>query len=243
MTGPKLNERDGTRATLTNSGYSASKARVVLNLIRNKPVTQARDILQLCERNTAEPILKLVNSAVQNAEINNGANGEELQVVACYADEARVLERSRPRARGRATPITKRSSHITVIVARMEDDELERLRKKQAENLELRRRRVQASRRRATTDETAETEEEETGSDPAELDETEVAEVAEVAGSEPVTEEEPKAKKTTAKKTAAKKTTTKKTAAKKTTAKKTTAKKTTAKKKTEEKPKDEEGGE
>jgi large subunit ribosomal protein L22 len=117
MTGPKLNEkstvvgeRSGTKATARYVRTSASKARAVLDLIRGLDI--ARDIR------------KVLASAVANAVNNDGQDADELYVVACFADEGPTLKRFRPRARGRATRINKRSCHITVIVARMSDDRI-----------------------------------------------------------------------------------------------------------------------
>lgn len=155
MTGPKLNERPGTKSVLKNTGIPPTKARQVLDLIRNKPVNEARQILQLCPRAAAKPILKALNSAIANAESNSGANGNELKVSACFADEARSLGRIRPRARGRASSITKRSSHVTIIVGPMTEEEIERQRNKAASTAQSRQRRVRASRRNAAAEEEA----------------------------------------------------------------------------------------
>ena len=95
---------------------SATKARVVLDLIRGKTVQQAGEILQFTERDAAEVVGKCLASAVANAMNNDGQTADELYVSACYADEGPTLKRWRPRARGRATRIRKRTSHVTVIV-------------------------------------------------------------------------------------------------------------------------------
>lgn len=132
MPGPKTNEREGTRAVLRNEGVSAYKVRPVLDLIRGQDVALARDTLDLCERDAALLVGKLLTSAVANAENNDGLDPEELYVSACYADEGATAKRWRPRARGRATRIRKRSCHITVIVSRLPDERLSRLRARQA---------------------------------------------------------------------------------------------------------------
>ncbi|MGH9164208.1 MAG: 50S ribosomal protein L22 [Acidimicrobiales bacterium] len=132
MTGPKLNERPGTRAVLRHCGTSAFKVRAVLDLVRGHTVAEARDILQFCERDAAILVGKLVASAVANAENNDGMDPEELYVSACYADEGTTAKRWRPRARGRATRIRKRSCHITVVVSRLPEARLARLRAGQA---------------------------------------------------------------------------------------------------------------
>ena len=122
MTGIKTNERPGTRAVLKNSGVSAYKAREVLDLVRGKDYQQASEILEYCDREVATVIGKVLHSAAANAFHNNGIESEELFVSACYADEGTTLKRWRPRARGRATRIRKRTCHVTVIVSRMPED-------------------------------------------------------------------------------------------------------------------------
>ena len=128
MTAAKTNERPGTRAQVRYARVSASKARVVLNLIRNESVADALEILDGTERDVATTIRKVLDSAVANAEHNDSLPADELAVVACYADEGPTLKRFRPRARGRASRINKRTCHITVIVARMDEAELEKIR-------------------------------------------------------------------------------------------------------------------
>ncbi len=128
--GTKTNEREGTRAVLRNCPGSASKVRVVLDLIRGLDVRSARDVLEFCERDAATTVGKLLDSAIANAEHNDEMNGEELFVSACFADEARTQKRFKPRARGRAGKIFKRTCHITVIVSRLPEDKLARLKAK-----------------------------------------------------------------------------------------------------------------
>ena len=132
MTGPKLNEksyvageRSGTKAQAKYVRSSASKARAVLNLIRGVDVVSADQILQFTDRHIAHDVRKVLASAVANATNNDDQDAEELFVIACFADEGPTLRRFRPRARGRATRINKRTCHITVIVARMTDDRIE----------------------------------------------------------------------------------------------------------------------
>lgn len=126
----KTNEAPGVRAKLTHARFSASKARVVLDLIRGKSVDEAQDVLDLCERDAADPIANVLDSAISNAGNNNDIPPEELFVGACYADEGPTLKRWRPRARGRATQILKRTCHITVIVSRYTAEEMDELRKR-----------------------------------------------------------------------------------------------------------------
>jgi large subunit ribosomal protein L22 len=138
MTGPKTNEgatkvgeRVGTRAQVRYIRSSATKAREVLDLIRGKSAREADAILQFTERDIAIVIRKALASAVANAQHNDGQDPEELYVAACFADEGPTLKRFRPRARGRATRVRKRTCHITVIVARMSEGQLEHLRRKE----------------------------------------------------------------------------------------------------------------
>jgi large subunit ribosomal protein L22 len=149
MTGVKTNERPGTRAVHRHSGMSASKARQVLNLIRGEDVQRAAEILTGTEREAAEVIGKVLTSAVANAAHNDSQNPEELYVSACYADEGTTAKRWRPRARGRATRIRKRSCHITIIVSRLPPEQLELRRRRMEAVTANRSRRVDASRRRA----------------------------------------------------------------------------------------------
>ncbi len=124
MTGPKTNERPGTRAQLRYGRFSPYKAREVLDLIRGESVAEARSILQFTERACATPIGKVLDSAIANAEHNDGIGADELYVSACYADEGPTLKRFRPRARGRAGRIRKRTTHVTIIVSRYSAEEL-----------------------------------------------------------------------------------------------------------------------
>lgn len=153
MTGPKLNEasfvageRSGTKASGKYIRSSASKIREVLNLIRGLPVRRADEVLQFTDREAGAIVRKILASAVANAQHNDELDPEELYVKACFADEGPTLKRMRPRARGRASRILKRTSHITVIVARLDDDRLEVVQAREA-------RRTAAGRRRgaATT--------------------------------------------------------------------------------------------
>ena len=149
MTAPKTNERPGTRATLRQFPMSATKARVVLDLIRGEDVQSAREILAGTTREAARVVDKVLASAVANAVNNDGLVAEELYVSACYADEGITMKRFSPRARGRAGRIRKRSCHITVIVTRLDDEALERLRaERSSQAVASRARRVASSRRR-----------------------------------------------------------------------------------------------
>ena len=120
----KTNERPGTRAQVRYVRVSAYKAREVLDLVRGKHVNEADEILQFTERDISNVIRKGLASAVANATNNDDQDPEALFVSACYADEGPTLKRWRPRARGRATRIRKRTCHITVIVSRLSENEL-----------------------------------------------------------------------------------------------------------------------
>jgi len=100
---------------------SARKARLVCDHIRGKSVTEARAILAFAPRAVAADWAKLLNSAVANAEHNHELIGEDLRVLAAFADEGPTLKRFRPRAMGRATPIRKRTSHLTITLTPKED--------------------------------------------------------------------------------------------------------------------------
>ena len=148
MPGLKTNEREGTRAVLRHARISPYKVREVLDLVRGRPVHEAEDILRFSERDAAQVVLKVLRSSVANAENNDEQDPEELFVSACFADEGTTIKRWRPRARGRATRIRKRTSHITVIVSRLPEDELERLQaRRRAEQLAQRARRVAGARK------------------------------------------------------------------------------------------------
>lgn len=173
MAAVKTNEIEGTRAVLRYCRMSAYKAREVLDLIRGQDVARASEILRFSERDAAHVVGKLLDSAVANARNNDELDPEELYVSTCYADEGATIKRWRPRARGRATRIRKRTCHITVIVSRMPEDRLERVRARQAAELAMRRARRVAGQRaeaRRTRGPAAEAEV---------VDEAEVAELAE----------------------------------------------------------------
>jgi len=93
---------------------SARKARLVCDHIRGKDVEQARAILSFTPRGAAKPWLKLLESAIANAEHNHELVGDELKIHSIHADEGPTLKRYRPRAMGRATRIRKRTSHLTI---------------------------------------------------------------------------------------------------------------------------------
>jgi len=137
------------RASARYVRSSASKARAVLDLIRGESCDRADEILRFSERRIARAVARCLDSAIANAEHNSNLPATELYVASCYADEGPTLKRFRPRARGRATPIMKRTCHITIVLARYTLEE----REARAERgvaagaaAEVRRRRVEASR-------------------------------------------------------------------------------------------------
>lgn len=95
---------------------SPSKVHVVLDLIRGKNYKDAVAILKTTAKAAAEPVLKCMNSAAANAEVNLGMNKDTLYVAECFADQGPTLKRMQPVSRGRGYRILKRTSHITVIL-------------------------------------------------------------------------------------------------------------------------------
>ena len=105
------------RATAKYVRVSPGKARLVVDLVRGKSVAAAFDILHFCDRHVAVDVEKVLRSAVANAENNNGMRAQDLVVKTAYVDEGPSLKRIRPRAKGSASRINKRMSHITIVVA------------------------------------------------------------------------------------------------------------------------------
>ena len=101
-------------AVLKGVRLSPQKARLVADLVRGKKVDQALNILSFCPKKGADIIKKVVESAIANAEHNEGADIDELRVSTIYVDKGVVLKRIRARAKGRAGRITKPTCHITV---------------------------------------------------------------------------------------------------------------------------------
>ncbi len=93
-----------------------SKVHVVLDVIRGKKYFDAVAILENTPKAASEPVLKVLNSAAANAEVNKGMNKDTLYVAECYADMGPVLKRVQPVSKGRAYRILKRTSHITVVL-------------------------------------------------------------------------------------------------------------------------------
>ncbi len=96
---------------------SPQKVRLVVDQIRGKDVAAALDILAYSNKAAATPVRKLLESAIANAEHNEGADVDELKVSRVFVDEGMILKRIKPRAKGRADRIFKRTCHITVAVS------------------------------------------------------------------------------------------------------------------------------
>ena len=104
-------------ARLKGARISAQKARLVADQIRGKGVEEALDLLTFSSKKAAGIIKKVLNSAIANAEHNEGADVDELRVSTIFVDEGMTMKRLRPRAKGRADRILKLSCHITIKVA------------------------------------------------------------------------------------------------------------------------------
>ena len=105
------------KAFLRYVRISPRKVGIVCDLIRGKSVAQATAILMNTPKAASEPLLKLLKSAIANAENNHQMDPEKLYVSACYANAGPILKRIMPRAQGRAFRINKRTSHITIVVS------------------------------------------------------------------------------------------------------------------------------
>ncbi|MBR5421452.1 MAG: 50S ribosomal protein L22 [Lachnospiraceae bacterium] len=103
-------------AKLSYARVSVQKACFVLDAIRGKDVTTAKAILQYNPRYASQLIGKLLDSAIANAENNNGMNPENLYIAECFANKGPTMKRIQPRAQGRAYRIEKRVSHITIVL-------------------------------------------------------------------------------------------------------------------------------
>ena len=106
-----------TSATLKFAHISAQKTRLVADQIRGLPVDRALSLLGFSNKKAAGLIRKVLESAVANAEHNDGVDIDELKVVEVFVNEGPTMKRIRPRARGRADRISKRTSHVTIKVA------------------------------------------------------------------------------------------------------------------------------
>jgi large subunit ribosomal protein L22 len=104
-------------AKLSGAQLSAQKVRLVADQIRGKYIEEALDILKFSQKKSASIIKKVLESAIANAEYNEGADVDGLRVSTIYVDEGVTLKRLMPRAKGRSDRILKRSCHITVKVS------------------------------------------------------------------------------------------------------------------------------
>ena len=104
------------RAKLSYARISSRKVKIVIDMIRNKPVDVAMGILKNTPKAASELLIKLLASAVANAENNHNMDKNNLYIAEIYANQGPTLKRVRPRAQGRAFRIRKRTSHITIVV-------------------------------------------------------------------------------------------------------------------------------
>ena len=104
------------QAKLRGARLSAQKARLVADQVRGRPVEDALNLLTYSSKKGADVIRKLLNSAIANAEHNEGADVDELKISEIYVDEGMTMKRIMPRAKGRADRILKRSCHISITV-------------------------------------------------------------------------------------------------------------------------------
>lgn len=104
-------------AKLRGARMSAQKARLVADEVRGKPVGEALNLLEFSKKKAAHLVRKLLNSAIANAENNEGADVDELRISTIFVDEGLTMKRMRARAKGRGDRILKRTCHITVKVA------------------------------------------------------------------------------------------------------------------------------
>lgn len=105
------------KASLKNAPLSAQKGRLVADMVRNMKVAEALDVLRFTAKKGAKLMLKLLESAVANAENNEGADIDELKLSKVHVDEAPTLKRLNARAKGRADRIFKRTCHINIVVS------------------------------------------------------------------------------------------------------------------------------
>lgn len=104
------------RAKLSYARISSRKVKIVIDMIRNKPVGEAMGILKNTPKAASELLIKLLQSAAANAENNHNMDKNNLYIAEIYANQGPTLKRVRPRAQGRAFRIRKRTSHITIVL-------------------------------------------------------------------------------------------------------------------------------
>ncbi len=106
-----------TESSLKHARISAQKARLVADQIRGQKVEKALELMEFSNKKASSILKKILDSAIANAEHNEGADIDELKVAEICVDEGPIMKRMRPRAKGRGNRILKRTSHITVVVA------------------------------------------------------------------------------------------------------------------------------
>ncbi len=127
---PARSNNKGVRATSKYLRFSAQKGRLVVNQIRGKAIADAATTLTFSTRGASKEVFKVLKSAVANAENNNGMTIEDLYVAEAWVDEGPTFKRFKPRARGRADRINKRTCHVTVVVDEMPDEMVQKLSRK-----------------------------------------------------------------------------------------------------------------
>ena len=113
------------RAIHNYARISPRKVKIVLDLIRNKPAAVAMGILKNTPKSASELLIKLLKSAIANAENNHELNADNLYVAGAFANQGPTLKRVMPRAQGRAFQIKKRTSHITLVLKEIEESGME----------------------------------------------------------------------------------------------------------------------
>ena len=111
-----LGDQPGSFATARYVRITPMKARRVVDMVRGLPVADAQALLQFAPQAASETVLKVLNSAIANAETTEGLDAGDLVISVAQVDEGPTMKRWRPRAQGRATRINKRTSHITLVV-------------------------------------------------------------------------------------------------------------------------------
>ena len=111
-----LGDQPGAFASARYTRITPMKARRVVDMVRGLPVAEAQALLQFAPQAASETVLKVLNSAIANAETTEGLDAGDLVISVAQVDEGPTMKRWRPRAQGRATRINKRTSHITLAV-------------------------------------------------------------------------------------------------------------------------------
>ena len=111
-----LGDQPGAFASARYTRITPMKARRVVDMVRGLPVAEAQALLQFAPQAASETVLKVLNSAIANAETTEGLDAGDLVISVAQVDEGPTMKRWRPRAQGRATRINKRTSHITLVV-------------------------------------------------------------------------------------------------------------------------------